>query len=66
MASPAQVARNRYAAATRHGKPSQELDQLRRDLELAKLTQHVKAVAASLGPLTDAERERVAELLRIV
>jgi len=66
MASPAQTARNRYAAATRHGKPSEELDRLRRDLELAKLTEHVRHVAAKLAPLTDAERARVAELLSIV
>lgn len=66
MTSAAQHARNRYAAAKRHGKDSRELEQLRRDLELVKLSQHVKEVAASLAPLTDAERQRVAELLDIV
>jgi hypothetical protein len=66
MATPAEVARNRYAIAVRHGKPSGELERLRRDLELSKLTDHVKKVATSIGPLSESERQRIAELLDTV
>lgn len=56
-------ARNRLGAAVRNGKPDSEVAKLRRDLELAKLDQHVRKVAESFPPLTDAERERLADLL---
>lgn len=61
--NPVMSARGRLANQARAGAPESILDDLRRDLAVAKLEQHIAAtVAASPGP-TDEQRQRLAALL---
>ncbi len=43
-----------------------QLGELRRDIRAARLAQHVEKILAEAPPLTDQQRDRLAELLRPV
>jgi hypothetical protein len=56
----------RIAAATRWGNPSPELEAAHRDLAAERLAEYVAKVVAAAPPLTPAQRDRIAALLRPV
>lgn len=56
-------ARNKLGAATRYGDADQIAD-ARRDLAAAKLAAYVSKTVAEAPPLTPAQRDRIAALLR--
>lgn len=62
--SRALTARNRLAAAVRHH-PDQ-VEGRRRDLAEAKIADYIEKVLAQRPPLTNEQRNRLAELLRPV
>jgi hypothetical protein len=43
--------------------PGRDLSELRRDLQVAKLADHVRQVVDAAPPLTDAQRIKIAALL---
>ena len=51
------------AAATRH-RPTADHSNLKRDLKAAQLEEYIAATVASWPPLSDAQRDRLATLLR--
>ncbi|WP_433787201.1 hypothetical protein ACQPX6_10290 [Actinomycetospora sp. CA-101289] len=57
------TARARLAARSRHN-PDADLSSERRELRAASLEAHVRRVVDQLPPLTDAQRDRIATLLR--
>lgn len=59
----AQQARNLLGAATKTGDPAQ-IEDARRNLHAAVLEQHIRAAVDSAPPLTAAQREKLALLLR--
>jgi hypothetical protein len=59
--------RNRVAGLHRYGNPDPEkLDEAHRDLRAAKLEDYIAKTLAAAPPLTDAQRSRLAELLKPV
>lgn len=63
MSNPLLAQRARLAAAVRHH-PDKDHTEARRDLAAATLEQHVRRVVAEAPPLTEAQRDRIASLLR--
>ena len=63
MPSPAQEARNRLGGMIRRH-PDADHSDLRRDLEAAKLEDHIRKVVDGWPPLTDWQRDKLALLLR--
>jgi hypothetical protein len=64
MSSSVLSARGRLGAAQRNNTPA--VPDARRDLAAAKLEQYVAKVVATAPPLTSAQRDRIAALLRPV
>jgi hypothetical protein len=62
--SAAQVQRNKVAILTRHHPDSPQLVDARRDLAASKLAGYIERVVAAAPPLTNAQRDRLALLLR--
>jgi hypothetical protein len=60
--SRATVARGRLGIASR--RYPHQIEDRRRDLAEAKISDHIEKVLAQAPPLTDEQRERIAELLR--
>jgi hypothetical protein len=56
----------RIAAATRWGNKSPELVAAHRDLAADRLAEYVRKIVAAAPPLTPAQRDRIAILLRPV
>lgn len=62
--SAAQLQRNKVGNLTRHRPDSIELLAARRDLAAAKLADYIARVVDAAPPLTPAQRDRLALLLR--
>ena len=58
----AQQARNKLAVTARTHDP-QLIEEARRNLEVAKLEQHIRDVVAAAGPLTPEDADRLRSLL---
>lgn len=56
-------AKSRLGTASRWGTPG-EVEDARRDLAAAKIEQYVASVVADAPPLTDAQRDRLAGIIR--
>jgi hypothetical protein len=61
--SPNVLSRNRLGVATRRGVP-EEIEAARRDLAATKIEQYIRKVVDEAPPLTNAQRDRLAVLLR--
>lgn len=62
--TPAQRQRQRVATLSRHRPDSTELVDARRDLAAANLASQIERVVAEAPPLTQAQRDQLASLLR--
>jgi hypothetical protein len=60
--SAARTARNRLGGTLRQN-PGADVSELRHDLEVAKLEDHIRKIVDSWPPLTPAQRDRLALLL---
>lgn len=63
MSSPVVLARNELGAATRARDP-RRIEEARRNLAAEKMAGYVARIVAEAPPLTDAQRDRIAALLR--
>lgn len=65
LSSETRTAIGRASVLTRYRNPGDpEVEDARRDAAAARLTDYVAAVVAEAPPLTDAQRDRIAALLR--
>jgi hypothetical protein len=58
------VERARVAARVKHHHNQESVDEARLDLKVAKLAEHIREVVDTFPPLTPAQRDELAAILR--